>query len=191
MLDRVEGKLRGRIENLLGRLERVIFGNVYVEVDIDTVKIKCIKTNRDEVDGVVYLKEVKGTLLIDTHSDLMKSDATEYLLEELAENGIGLYEIGYTTEVYRSEGVTFVLDTKRSDSVCENVGKRLGLLWYMSSTRDILLSEIQNNKEIADSNKEIADSATDGEFYATHGYQVISIYTRSNVSSDDWYDTND
>ena len=30
-------------------------------------------------------------LLIDTHSDLMKSDATEYLLEELAENGMGLY----------------------------------------------------------------------------------------------------
>lgn len=187
MLDRVEGKLRGRIENLLGRLERVIFGNVYVEVGVDIIKIKCIKTNRDEVDGVVYLKEVKGTLLIDTHSDLMKSDATEYLLEELAENGIGLYEIGYTTEVYRSEGVTFVLDTKRSDSVCENVGKRLGLLWYMSSTKDMLLSEIHN--------KEIADSTTDGEFYATHGYQVISIYTRSNVEtivgSDDWYDTND
>lgn len=44
-------------------------------------------------------------------------------------------------------------------------------------------------------NKEIADSATGGEFYATHGYQVISIYTRSNVEtivgSDDWYDTND
>ena len=127
-------------------------------------------------------------LLIDTHSDLMKSDATEYLLEELAENGMGLYEIGYTTEVYRSEGVTFVLDTKREDSVHENVGKRLGLLWYMSSTRDMLLSEIQNNKEIV-------GSATGGEFYATHGYQVISIYTRSNVEtivgSDDWYDTND
>lgn len=189
MLDRIEGKLRGRIENLLSRLERVIFGNVYVEVGVDNIKIKCIKTNRDEVDGVVYLKEVKGTLLIDTHSDLMKSDATnsnsgEYLLEDLAENGIGLYEIGYTTEVYRSEGVTFVLDTKRSDSACENVCKRLGLLWYMSSTKDMLLSEIHNNKEIA-------DSATGGEFYATHGYQVISIYTRSNVSSDDWYDTND
>lgn len=68
--------------------------------------------------------------------------------------------------------------------MCVNVGKRLGLLWYMSSTRDMLLSEIHNNKEIA-------DSATDGEFYGTHGYQVISIYTRSNVSSDDWYDTND
>lgn len=188
MLDRVEGKLRGRIEKLLGRLERVIFGNVYVEVGTDIIKVKCIKTDRGEVDGVTYLKEVKGTLLIDTHSDLMKSDATEYLLEELAENGIGLYEIGYTTEVYRSEGVTFVLDTKRSDSVCENVGKRLGLLWYMSSTRDMLLSEIHNNKEIA-------DSATGGEFYATHGYQVVSIYTRSNVEtivgSDDWYDTND
>ena len=72
-----------------------------------------------------------------------------------------------------------------------NVGKRLGLLWYMSSTRDMLLSEIHSNKEIADSNKEIADSATDGEFYATNGYKVISIYTRRNVSSDDWYDTND
>ena len=104
MLDRIEGKLRERIENLLSRLERVIFGNVYVEVGADIIKIKCIKTNRDEVDGVVYLKEVKGTLLIDTHSDLMGSDATEYLLEDLAENGIGLYEIGYTTEVYRSEG---------------------------------------------------------------------------------------
>ena len=183
MLDRVEGKLRGRIEKLLGRLERVIFGNVYVEVGTDIIKVKCIKTDRGEVDGVTYLKEVKGTLLIDTHSDLMKSDATEYLLEELAENGIGLYEIGYTTEVYRSEGVTFVLDTKRSDSVCENVGKRLGLLWYMSSTRDILLSDIQNNVEIA-------NNSTCGDFYTAHGYQIISIYTRGGIS-DDWYDTND
>ena len=32
MLDRIEGKLRGRIENLLVRLEGVMFGNVYVEV---------------------------------------------------------------------------------------------------------------------------------------------------------------
>lgn len=183
MLDRIEGKLGERIENLLSRLERVIFGNVYVEVGADIIKIKCIKTNRDEVDGVTYLKEVKGTLLIDTHSDLMKSDATEYLLEDLAENGIGLYEIGYTTEVYRSEGVTFVLDTKRSDSVCENVGKRLGLLWYMSSTKDMLLSEIHNNKEIA-------NNSTHGDFYTAHGYQLMSIYTRSGVS-DDWYDTND
>lgn len=184
MLDRIEGKLRGRIENLLGRLERVIFGNVYVEVGADIIKIKCIKTNSDEVDGVTYLKEVKGVLLIDTHSDLMKSDATEYLLEDLAENGMGLYEIGYTTEVYRSEGVTFVLDTKREDSVRENVGKRLGLLWYMSTAKDKLLGEIQNNKEIV-------NNSTHGDFYTAHGYQIVSIYTRSGVGNEDWYDTND
>ena len=184
MLDRVEGKLRGRIEKLLGRLERVIFGNVYVEVGTDIIKVKCIKTDRGEVDGVTYLKEVKGVLLIDTHSDLMKSDATEYLLEDLAENGMGLYEIGYITEVYRSEGVTFVLDTKRSDSVCENVGKRLGLLWYMSSTKDMLLCEIHSNKEIA-------NNSTHGDFYTAHGYQIVSIYTRSGVGNEDWYDTND
>ena len=67
--------------------------------------------------------------------------------------------------------------------MCENVGKRLGLLWYMSSTKDMLLSEIHNNKEIA-------NNSTHGDFYTAHGYQVVSIYTRSGVS-DGWYDTND